>query len=97
MLTEQDKVAIIETASQYGAHRVLLFGSSMESHQEGKDIDIAVEGIPPGDFFKFYGDLILKVSKPLDVVDLSQDNLFTQIVWQEGIILYDNTEETAYS
>jgi uncharacterized protein len=91
MLSETDKSAIVQTASQYGVHRVLLFGSSLRSDREGADIDIGIEGIPAKLFFKFYGDLIFKLSKPLDIIDLSQDNSFTRIVKKEGVVLYDES------
>ena len=92
MLSAQDKTAIIQTASQYGVSKVLLFGSSAAVEQEGRDIDLAIEGISASLFFKFYGELIFKVSKPLDLVDLSQQNAFTQIIRQEGIVLYERSE-----
>ncbi len=91
MISESDRTAIVQTASQYGVHRILLFGSSLKPHLESADIDIAVEGIPAELFFKFYGELMFKLSKPLDVVDLSLDNSFTRIVKEEGVILYDES------
>ena len=89
MLSELDKNQIIQTARQYGASQVFLFGSSMDSRHE--DIDIAVAGIPARLFFQFYGDLMFKLSKPLDVVDLTQSNKFTQLIRQEGVILYEQS------
>jgi predicted nucleotidyltransferase len=88
MISEEDKKSIIAVASRYRVTRVLLFGSSTDPIREGRDIDLAVEGVPAKDFFKFYGDLIFNVSKPVDLVDLSKDNKFTQIVRREGILLY---------
>ena len=58
MLSERDRLSIVELAEKYHAKRVLLFGSSAQPNREARDIDIAVEGIPPGEFFRFYGDLI---------------------------------------
>ena len=52
------------------AKRVLLFGSSL-NRRESRDIDIAVEGILPKDFFSYYGDLMLSLSKPVDIIDIS--------------------------
>jgi len=48
---------------QFGARRVILFGSlaGQGPWHEGSDIDLAVEGIPPEDFFRAYaacGDLL---------------------------------------
>lgn len=91
MLSELDKSQIIQTARQYGASQVLLFGSSADSRHEGRDIDIAVAGIPARLFFQFYGDLMFKLSKPLDVVDLTQSNKFTQLIRQEGVVLYEQS------
>jgi predicted nucleotidyltransferase len=88
MISEIDRNTIIQMARRYGARRVLLFGSSLNSDREARDIDIAVDGVSPEMFFKFYGDLIFNISKPVDVVDLSQPGEFTSLIRQEGISLY---------
>jgi len=67
---------------------VLLFGSSLNSEKESQDIDIAIEGILPKDFFSYYGDLILALSKPVDVIDLSEKSKFSELILQEGALLY---------
>ena len=56
MIADADKKIIRDISKQYHAKRVLLFGSSIDPTKESHDIDIAVEGIPPKDFFKYYGD-----------------------------------------
>lgn len=88
MISESDKQEIIEVSKKYHAKRVLLFGSSLDTTRESQDIDIAVEGITPKDFFKYYGDLMLKLSKPVDVIDLSGSSKFTKLIQQEGVMLY---------
>ena len=88
MISESDKRKIREISEKYHAKRVLLFGSSLDVAGESHDIDIAVEGISPEDFFKYYGDLMLKLSKPVDVIDLSESSKFTELVQQEGVTLY---------
>jgi len=88
MITDADKKTIREISKKYLAKRVLLFGSSLNSIKESRDIDIAVEGIPPEDFFKYYGDLLLKLSKPVDVIDLSVTSKFVKLIEQEGVVLY---------
>ncbi|GAG78954.1 unnamed protein product, partial [marine sediment metagenome] len=52
------------------------------------DIDLAVKGIMPKLFFKFYGELMRNLSKPVDLVDLSKKSLFNQIVEGKGIKIY---------
>ena len=91
MITSDDKTAIAEVAARYGAGRVLLFGSNVAAGREQRDIDLAVEGLPPGRFFAFYGDLIFSVSKPVDLVDLSVESKFTRLVRSEGIPVYVGT------
>jgi len=88
MIAESDKRKIREISEKYHAKRVLLFGSCLDVTRESRDIDIAVEGVSPEDFFKYYGDLMLKLSKPIDVIDLSERSKFTELIQQEGILLY---------
>jgi predicted nucleotidyltransferase len=88
MISESDKRKIREVSKKYHAKRVLLFGSSLDVTRESQDIDIAVEGISPEDFFKYYGELMLKLSKPIDVIDLSGSSKFTRLIQQEGVVLY---------
>lgn len=89
MISEKDKSTIISIADQFKVKRVLLFGSNISSgERESKDIDLAVEGVRPKDFFKFYGELIFNLNKPVDLVDLSIDNKFNRLIRQEGIAIY---------
>jgi predicted nucleotidyltransferase len=87
MISEKDKRAILDLARKYSASRVLLFGSSLSDSTESRDIDIAVEGIPDSQFYAFYGELIFVLSKPVDLVDLSQKTKFIVMVQREGIRL----------
>lgn len=88
MISEIDKEIIRELSKKYHIKRVLLFGSSIDGSRESRDIDIAVEGIDPKDFFKYYGDLLLNLSKPVDVIDLSETSKFVTLVKKEGIPIY---------
>jgi predicted nucleotidyltransferase len=88
MINGKDKQSIHQIAKKYQAKRVILFGSSLLSGQEGKDIDIGIEGIEGKDFFSFYGELLCTLSKPVDVIDLSVKSRFVDLIQQEGIILY---------
>ena len=88
MITEKDKKTIQEISKKYSVKRVLLFGSSVDDAKESNDIDIAVEGISPKDFFRYYGELLFALSKPVDVVDLSGNSKFINLIKQEGVLLY---------
>ena len=88
MISKKDKQVITAIAGQYKVKKVLLFGSNADSSVVGRDIDLAVEGIKPRDFFKFYGDLIFSLDKSVDLIDLSTDNSFNRLVREEGIPVY---------
>lgn len=88
MITEIDKKTIYEISKKYRAKRVLLFGSSLKPEIESHDIDIAVEGISPKDFFSYYGDLMLSLSKPVDIIDISGTSKFIKLILKEGVLLY---------
>jgi uncharacterized protein len=88
MISDSDKKLIEQLAKKYQAKRVVLFGSSISSSREHRDIDIGVEGIREKEFYVFYGDLLFALSKPVDLVDLSQKTRFVDLVLQEGVSLY---------
>lgn len=88
MISEQDKAKIINIGRQYNVREILLFGSSTDPNRNAKDIDLAVAGIAPEEFFKFYGDLLFELSKPIDLIDLSSDTKFNRLVYRDGVRLY---------
>lgn len=88
MISEQDKTKIINIGVQYRVSEILLFGSSIDPDREANDIDLAVAGIDPENFFNFYGDLLFELSKPVDLIDLSSDTKFNRLVYRDGIRLY---------
>ena len=87
MLSESDRKAVIACARRYRASSVFVFGSSVHS-KKANDIDLGVKGIPSRLFFRFYGDLIASLSKPVDLVDLSHKSLFNEFVEEEGVKIY---------
>ena len=87
MVTEQEKGLIRECAEKFNVRSVILFGSSLE-REDARDIDLAVEGIEPSLFFKFYAEIVKRLSRPVDLVDLSDDCLFTRLVAENGVRLY---------
>jgi predicted nucleotidyltransferase len=88
MISDADRLRIVELAKQFRATRVVLFGSSTQADRESRDIDIAVQGVPDRLFFKLYGALIAALSKPVDLVDLGQESPFTALIARDGVALY---------
>lgn len=87
VITEYEKKQIQVCAQKYGARLVVLFGSSVD-RDDGRDIDLAVDGVEPGVFFEFYGDLIKRLSRPVDLVDLTADSAFGRLILETGVKLY---------
>jgi len=87
MISEKDKATILKYAKKYNLSTVILFGSCLD-REDPNDIDIGIKGIEPELFFKFYGELLLEITKPVDVVNLDKDNPFNKLVEKEGMSLY---------
>jgi uncharacterized protein len=88
MINNEDKLKIQKISKKYHAKSVLLFGSSISPDKKNNDIDIAVDGIAPKEFYRFCGDLLFSLSKPVDVIDLSGTSKFIQLIRREGIVIY---------
>jgi predicted nucleotidyltransferase len=88
MISQADRDTIIELARDYRASYVVLFGSSLDDTREANDIDLGVKGLDPRLFFRFLGDLLMRLSKPVDLVDLTRRDLFNQLVEKRGVRIY---------
>src|SRR5271157_4937929 len=87
-LSPADLEIIIKSAEKYQIYEVILFGSLLMKGQSGRDIDIGVRGIDPADFFQFWGEISRKMTRPIDVVDLSEQTPIAQIIEETGIKIY---------
>ena len=68
-----------------GAREVYLFGSAARGGvRENSDVDLAVSGLPPEIFFRAMATASDVLGRPLDLVDLDEDNPFTRYLKTEG-------------
>ncbi|MGH9352512.1 MAG: nucleotidyltransferase family protein, partial [Terriglobia bacterium] len=68
-----------------GAREVYMFGSAATGKlRDGSDVDLAVSGLPPEVFFRDMGAASQILRRPLDLVDLDEENPFTQYLKSEG-------------
>ena len=88
MITKTEKDIIIDCANKYHVSEVFLFGSSIEGETKAEDIDIGVKGLAQKSFFKFYAELMKRLPKPVDLVDLSQKSQFNNLVEETGTRIY---------
>lgn len=74
-----------EALRQEGAREVYVFGSAATGRlREGSDVDLAVVGLPPRRFFYAMARAARVLRRPLDLIDLDEDNPFTQYLREEG-------------
>lgn len=87
---EKEVAKIVTISEAFGAKKVLLFGSCLENVETAHDIDIAVAGIRPQDFFKYYSKVSLAVDDEVDVVDLddAREHLYNRIL-AKGKVIYE--------
>lgn len=81
----QRATAVLKAA---GAREVYVFGSAAsEKMRTDSDVDIAVSGLPPEVFFRAMSDAERALGRPLDLIDLDEDNPFTRYLKSEGELL----------
>lgn len=76
-------------AREYDVKAVWLFGSALGDEASARDIDLAVEGIDTKRFYDFYDRLFFGLSKPVDLVDLSEDLPIVPVIRQKGTLIYE--------
>jgi len=90
---ERELKIISDISKEFGARKVLLFGSCLEDVESARDIDIAVSGIEPRKFFKYYGRVSMAVDDEIDIIDLDElrEHLCKrvlskgQVIYEEGV------------
>ncbi len=59
MLPQKELDKAVEIAEKYGVGKLYLLGSALsEEPEKAHDYDFAVDGVPEGVFFKFYGESV---------------------------------------
>ena len=79
----------VEVLRGFGANRVWLFGSALETPDDVGDLDLACEGLPDKVFYRALSRLMDAMRMPVDLVDLSQDTRFNQYIRSKARLIYD--------
>ncbi|MFO7849326.1 MAG: nucleotidyltransferase domain-containing protein, partial [Spirochaetia bacterium] len=79
----------VETAVKYlnsvGCTEIYIFGSLYTGQiHSNSDIDIAVRGLKPEDFFSVYGELLTRLKHSVDLVDLDLQEQFGKSLIKTG-------------
>lgn len=78
---------IIALARAYGATRLILFGSALESPSKARDIDLACDGVPGWKLYELGARMEEELHRPLDLVPLSPPSRFTRLIEARGKVL----------
>jgi uncharacterized protein len=86
-ITQTQIERIIALAKDYGATRLILFGSAVEMPDKARDIDLACDGVPGWKLYEFAARLEEELGANLDIVPLSPPNRFTKLIETKGKVL----------
>jgi len=77
-------IRAVEILKQGGCTEVFLFGSlAAGKFTDQSDIDLAVRGCPPGNFFRLLGQLTMTLDYPVDLVSLDKGSAFAKYLEKE--------------
>lgn len=78
----------VKLARQFGAHKVILFGSALTNPEKARDLDLACD-VPGLALFAYAGRLEETIGLPVDVFPLTPGNAFVQHIERNGKVLYE--------
>jgi len=86
---ERELAKVVSLSKEFGAEKVLLFGSCLEDVESAHDIDIAIKGVKPERFFEMYGRILGEVDSELDLIPLEDTREhFAKRILEKGKLLY---------
>jgi len=77
----------VRVARQFGATRLLLFGSALENPATARDLDLACAGVPGWKVFELASALEEALRVPLDLVPLDPPTPLTRLIEQRARVL----------
>lgn len=86
-ITQKKIEKIVTLAKTYGAVRLILFGSALETPEEAKDIDIACDGVIGWKLYELAARLEEELHMPLDLVPLNPQTSFTRRIENKGKVI----------
>ena len=76
---------LVAALKSSGAKRVYVFGSAAKgTMRNDSDVDLAVSGLPPENFFKALSAASCVLDRPVHLIDLDEVTPFTRYLIEEG-------------
>ena len=71
-----------------GAKEIYIFGSVADGkYSDDSDLDIAIIGLEKRKFFHVYGELLCRISRPIDIVGLDYHTNFSEQIKKDGTLI----------
>ena len=77
----------VTLAKEYGAKRLILFGSSLDNPELAKDLDIACDGIKGWKLYELAARLEDELHVLVDIVSLAPPTRFSRYIESKGKVL----------
>ncbi len=87
-ITEKKFQSVVETLRQFGARRVIVFGSYVSSPETARDLDLGVEGIPLSRLGAAEMAVFRLLRKPFDLVSREESPEFFRMIEKGARELY---------
>lgn len=85
MAISQEQLDTIKNLAQsYGATRLILFGSTLDSPDMARDVDLACDGVSGWKLYELAARIEDAINMPLDLVPLLPSNRFVEMVERRG-------------
>ncbi len=85
---QEDIRRAVEILKSAGCTDIFLFGSlTKERAGADSDLDLAIRGCPPGNFFHLLGQLMFELDHPVDLVDLDSADPFARYLEEKGNLI----------
>lgn len=82
---QNDVKKAITILSAEGCKEIYLFGSLVNGDiTDSSDIDLAVTGIRKEDFFEIFGELMMELEHPVDLINLEWKSRFVTFLKEKG-------------
>ena len=81
----------VTIARKFGAKKLILFGSAVESPETACDLDIACDGVEGWKLFELGANMEEDIGIPVDIVPLKPATRFIRHIIKKGRLLYEDS------
>ena len=86
-ISQQQIDRAVQLAKDYGATRLILFGSAVGNPGRARDIDLACDGVTGWKLYELGARLEEELKAPLDLIPLRPPSRLTKLIEQRGRVL----------